>query len=124
MARSVTLMTVFGLINPNKQQRILMKRFNIVLMIGLAGLAQLSQAQSTTGGRSGGSTASTGAGYDRGQRIRTDADDPRSMTTTDKETPSTTIWKPAVKKSARSQTATDTPVKPAQPARRRRSTQR
>jgi hypothetical protein len=46
------------------------------------GLAQASQAQSTTGGKSGGSTASTGTGYlSEGKRPSTS--DPNSMTIDD-----------------------------------------
>jgi hypothetical protein len=46
------------------------------------GLAQASQAQSTTGGKSGGSTASTGTGYlTEGKRPSTS--DPNSMTIDD-----------------------------------------
>ena len=47
----------------------------IIVTTGLLliiGFAQSSQAQSTTGGRSGGSTASTGTGYlTEGQRVST-----------------------------------------------------
>jgi|GEM_PF-6450413 len=60
-----------------------MKTIVITTAILLAiGLAQTAQAQSTTGGKSGGSTASTGSGYlTEGQRPATT--NPNSMTIDD-----------------------------------------
>lgn len=55
-----------------------------ILFMGalLLGVASTGYAQSTTGSRSGGSTASTGAGYDVNRRVKAADDQPNSMTST------------------------------------------
>ncbi|GAB3012427.1 hypothetical protein [Spirosoma pulveris] len=53
-----------------------------IALLAFLSVAITSQAQSTTGGRSGGSTASTGTGY-LTEGKRTTASDPASMTIAD-----------------------------------------
>ena len=59
-----------------------MSRSVLILLMLWAGIWSRAYAQSTTGGKSGGSTASTGAGYEtEGKRVS--ASNPKSMTIAD-----------------------------------------
>ncbi|UHG89079.1 hypothetical protein [Spirosoma oryzicola] len=65
------------------------------------GLTSLSMAQSTTGGKSGGSTASTGSGYlTEGQRVTTSS--PNSMTIDDEGASRAYMYVPPTAKKNRS----------------------
>ena len=83
-----------------------MKLREIVGAIVMVALAYGAEAQSTTSGGSGGSSASTGAGYRSGRKVPYAEDKPQSMTVAESVTPNTVIVRPPAPKKNTSQSPT------------------